>query len=332
MMDYAAQIYALDDSDLELLIDDWVATMRELYPDSDRFSGPGDMGRDIVGYRSTVRFDGPWDNYQCKQLKRPLGEPEMLRELAKIFFHSSAGHFPLPEKYIFVAPKGAVRSVRALISQPSKIAPRLIEQWNNWCADHMIEGEHHSLQPKVRQAIESYAFEKVTLLEAGKFVRDPSMKPVLVKWFNADPGAAPIGQAPQLIQPEEANYVAQLFKAYEERGSPCFDCSDDALNHTEFGPHFRLQRERFFDAAAFKRYYRDSTEPEVLHIFENDIYHGVFDTHDSKHPDTMTKIAAVMNEAKSVSVSGVLGKYSRVPVKQGFCHHFANDGRLPWLK
>lgn len=332
MIDYAQQIYALGDSDLERLIDDWVATMRARYPDSDRFSGPGDMGRDVVGYRTALRFDGPWDNYQCKQLKKPLGEPDMLRELAKIFFHSAAGHFPRPAAYIFVAPRGAVRTVRALISQPSKIGPRLIEQWDAWCADYMVDGEHHPLCTTVRGLIDTYPFENVVLLEAGKLVRDAAMKPVLVSWFGADPGEAPVGAAPSSIQPEEASYIAQLFRAYQERGAPCFTCGDDALAHAEFGEHFRVQRERFFDAAAFKRYYRDSTEPKVLSTFENDIYHGVFDTHGSVHQDTFTKITAVMNEAKGVAVSGVLGKYARVPVKQGVCHHFANDGRLPWLK
>jgi hypothetical protein len=172
----------------------------------------------------------------------------------------------------------------------------------------------------------------VTLFEAGKLVRTDAMKPVLVKWFDADPGDAPIGSVPEAMQPEEAAYVAQLLAAYHEQGAPPYATGDEALVDTEFGPHFRVQRERFFDAAAFKRYYRDSTEPVVLATFEKDIFHGVFDTHGLVHTDTMTKIAAVMSEAKSVSVSGVLGKYARVPVKQGVCHHFANDGVLPWVK
>jgi hypothetical protein len=70
----------------------------------------------------------------------------------------------------------------------------------------------------------------------------------------------------------------------------------------------------------------------VLATFERDIFHGVYDTHGLTHADTMAKIAAVMIEAKNVEVSGVLQRYARVPVKQGVCHHFANDGKLPWLK
>lgn len=332
MINYAAQIYALDDDDLERLIDDWVASMRSRYPDSDRFSGPGDMGRDVVGYHSIARFDGPWDNYQCKQLRNPLGEPAMLRELAKIFFHSAAGQFPPPNHFIFVAPRGAVRTVRALIAAPSTIAPRLIEQWDMWCAAHLVENEHHPLSPAIRQIIDAFAFEKVSLMEAGKLVRTEAMKPVLVSWFSADPGDAPVGEAPDQMQAEEAAYVAQLLAAYKERGAPEFASGEDALMHGEFGEHFRVQRDRFFDAAAFKRYYRDSTEPAVLATFEKDIFHGVYDTHGLTHADTMAKIAAVMIEAKNVELSGVLQRYARVPVKQGVCHHFANDGKLPWSK
>lgn len=332
LIDYANQIYCLNDADLERLTDDWVASKRKQYPDSDRFSGPGDMGRDVVGYHTEQRLDGPWDNYQCKQLRKPLGEPEMLRELAKVFFHSAAGHFALPTKYIFVAPRGAVRAVRTLISQPSKIRPRLIEQWDAWCAGYMVDGESHPLTDEVLSLISGFEFSNVSLLEAGKLVRDDAMKPILVKWFGADPGEAPEGTVPDTVQEEEASYVAQLFKAYQERGAPTFASADDALGHPEFGQHFRVQRERFFDAVSFQRYYRDSTEPEVLVNFEKDIFHGIFDTHGTSHADTMAKIAAVMSEAKSIQVSGVLQKYARVVVKQGFCHHFANDGRLPWVK
>lgn len=332
MIDYASRIYALVDTDLERLIDDWIASKRSDYPDSDRLSGAGDMGRDVVGFHTAKRFDGPWDNYQCKQLRRSLGEPEMLRELAKMVFHSAAGHFELPDNYVFVAPKGAVRAVRDLISHPSRIAPRLREQWDTWCAGHMVKDETHPLSPEIETKIAAFAFENVSLLEAAKLVRDSAMAKVLVTWFGADPGQAPVGEAPVEIQPEEASYVAQLFAAYKEQGAPDFGSGDEALAHAAFGEHFRIQRERFFDAAAFQRYYRDSTEASVLETFERDIFHGVVDTHGLSHADTMAKIAAVMIEAKSVSVSGVLRPYARIAVKQGTCHHFANDGRLPWHK
>ena len=331
-VDYATRIYALSDADLERLTDDWVASLRSRYPDSDRFSGPGDMGRDVVGYRSTARFDGDWDNYQCKQLRKALGEPEFLRELGKIFFHSEAGHFSLPTEFVFVAPRGAVRTVRDLVTHPSKIGPRLIAQWPDWIAKRLAEGQDHPLSGEVLALIDSFDFEGVSLLEAGKLVRRDDMKPVLVKWFGADPGEAPVGRAPDSVQPEEASYVSQLFTAYQEKGAPGFASGAEALAHETFGQHFKIQRERFFDAASFKRYYRDSTEPSVLITFENDIFHGVFDTHSLTYPDAMEKIAAVMTEAKNVPISGVLGKYARVPVKQGIVHHFANEGSLPWVK
>ena len=330
--DYAARIYALNDADLERLTDDWVASMRSRYPDSDRFSGAGDMGRDVVGYRTAARFDGPWDNFQCKQLRKPLGEPEFIRELGKIFHHSLAGNFRLPAHFYYVAPRGAVRNVRDLIGQPSRIGPRLIAKWDDWCASNLVEDETIALSDKVREEIGCYDFANVTLLESSKLIRTDAMLPVLVKWFDADPGAAPVGSMPPVVMPEEAKYVSQLFKAYQERGAGSFASGDEALAHAEFGPHFRVQRERFFDAAAFKRYYRDSTEPAVLETFENDMFHGVFDTHGLNHADTMTKITAVMNEAKNVSVSGILGKYARVAVKQGVVHHFANEDVLPWVK
>ena len=290
------------------------------------------MGRDVVGYHSAARFDGNWDNYQCKQLRKALGEPEFFRELGKIFYHSAQGEFRLPAHFYFVAPRGAVRNVKNLIGHPSKIGPRLMGQWDTWCANDLVEGQNIALSDSIRLAIESFNFQDVTLLEAAKLVRTDAMLPVLVKWFDADPGAAPAGIVPAAVQPDEAVYVSQLFRAYEEQGAPLFGSGDEALADMKFGAHFRVQRERFFDAAAFKRYYRDSTEPVVLQAFENDMFHGVFDTHSGTHPDILAKITAVMNEAKNVAVAGVLGRYARVPVKQGVIHHFANDDVLPWVK
>jgi hypothetical protein len=42
------------------------------YLEVQRFTGPGDMGRDVVGYLTRSRHEGPWHNYQCKQYGRSL--------------------------------------------------------------------------------------------------------------------------------------------------------------------------------------------------------------------------------------------------------------------
>lgn len=323
-------IYTLDDDDLERLIDDWVGHKTSKYHSSEIFAGAGDMGRDVVGYRTASKLEGPWDNFQCKQLKKTLTRPDMLRELAKIFYYSSQGHFSLPARYTFVAPTGINRRATELLTHPTKLAAALKEEWNAVCASHISDGVVINLDPALEAMIDGFDFNNVDSLDATRLANDPSMKPVLVDWFGADPGAPPRGSTPEEIQPEETKYLEQLVAAYgQRRGTPYADATA-ALECSEYGGRLKDQRTRFFEAARFKRYYRDNTPGEVLQSFEDDVYHSVIETYHANHADVLAKVDAVMERAAAISVTGVLHKYARVPVRQGTCHHFANDGVLEW--
>jgi hypothetical protein len=91
------------------------------------------------------------------------------------------------------------------------------------------------------------------------------------------------------------------------------------------------QRERFFDADAFTRFYRDNTMSEEIDILHRDIMHGISDVHSGEHKDSLARHDAVMAQT-NVQPTGVLSRYARVPVKQGVCHHFANEDRIRWRK
>jgi len=40
----------MTDTDLEQFVRDWVALKKKDYVEIERFTGPGDRGRDVVGY------------------------------------------------------------------------------------------------------------------------------------------------------------------------------------------------------------------------------------------------------------------------------------------
>ena len=42
-------------------------------------------------------------------------------------------------------------------------------------------------------------------------------------------------------------------------------------DHAEFGVHLAMQRERFFDADAFSRFYRDNTMSEEIDVLNKDM-------------------------------------------------------------
>lgn len=324
-------ILALPDVELEKFVREWVL-LKKTYAGVQRFTGPGDMGRDVVGYLTQARHEGPWHNYQCKQYGRPVPLDVGLREIGKILYYAHLGEFTAPVAYYFVAPKGVVRTLRKLISKPSEFKATLLDTWPQYCARGISDKSAVNLTPELTAFIEAWDFAYIDSLSVDDILEDAAGNAVMVKWFGADPGPAPKGTTPEDVQAHELPYIEQLLDAYGERNQRHFPNHTDVKEHEEFGPHLDLQRERFFDAAAFSRFYRDNTMSEEIDTLHHDVLHGVIDTHRIHHADSLARVDAVMAQAANVHPSGVLSRYARVPVKQGICHHFANEGRLIWRK
>ena len=333
MTDYFRLILALDDKQLERFVRDWIALKKDEYFEVRGFGGAGDLGRDVVGFVTDKRHEGPWHNYQCKQyVRRQVQYNEALIELAKTFYHADANGFTMPERYAFVAPHGLNRRLESLFDKPDEFRNTLLSTWDATCAKHIIDKKTVPLTAQLRAKIEGYNFGRVTRLDIGDIMAHPRVQLVLHRHFGADPGPAPRGSTPAAIDPAEIPYVSQLVDAYSERSGLALASPQDALDNPHHGPHLRKQRERFYDADFFMRYYRDNTAPDVLPTLENDIENGIFDIHHRLHNDTLDRIDAVMAQAATVDVSGPLRPHARVSVKQGVCHRFANDGRLRWKK
>lgn len=333
MTDFDRRILALDDKDLERFVRDWAELKKDEYHEVRRYGGSGDLGRDVVGFLSRKRHEGPWHNYQCKQyLQRRLPYADGLIELAKIFYHADANGFTLPARYAFVAPHGLSRRLELLFDKPEHFRTTFLESWDALCAQNIVAKTTIPLTPQLRSKIEAYDFGCVTRIDIDEILAHPRVQLVLHRHFGADPGPAPVGSAPAAIDPSEIPYLSQLVDAYGERSGNPITSPEDALADATHGPHIRRQRERFYDADFFMRYYRDNTAPEVLPTLESDIENGIFDVHNRLHNDTLERIDAVMAQAAVVDLSGPLRPHARVSVKQGVCHRFANDGRLRWKK
>jgi hypothetical protein len=333
MENYNRRILSLDDDELERFVLHWVECKSKSYVEFERFSGSGDLGRDVVGFLSSERHEGGWHNYQCKQYARPISTDMGILEIGKILYYAYKGEFTAPDKYFFVAPRGVNRNLNTLIFNPSKFRETLITEWDKYCgASKIIENQHIPLDASLKAFIEAYDFSNITRYTIDKILSDPDVKPVLIKWFGADPGPAPKGIVPTTILVSELPYISQLVDAYANRDGKLFSSHAEIETHPKHGQHLARQRERFHDAEAFKRFYRDNTEEEVLMIVEEDIYHGVAETHEADYRDILCCVDAVMTQAAKTTVSGILAQHTRNSVKQGICHHFANEGRLRWRK
>ena len=244
--------------------------------------------------------------------------------------HAAAGEFKLPRAYYFVAPKGVVRNVQTYIAHPERFRAACSANWPEFCANYLVEGKPVPLTPEISAMIASFDFKEVYALDANSLVNDRFIKPVLVQWFGHDPGEAPRGSVPGSLQAEEAVYLRQLADVYGEQTGAVCASAEAVLADPRWSSHLRTQRTRYFEAAEFKRYYRDSTPAQYLNTFQDDIYDGVIDVYENQHTDKLDRVKKVLTQAANIQASGVLATYARVPVKQGICHHFANEGRLSW--
>lgn len=329
-INHAALLRALPSDQLEEFVDDWLDQRTKLYIEHELWRGTGDMGRDVTGYLTTQRMEGAWDNFQCKQLNEKLSEASAFVELGKIFMHAAADAYSLPNSYTFVAPRGVVRRVQHFVAHPKAFQQAIIDQWDEVIASRLVEKSTILLCPQIRHQIKSFNFTKIYWLDATRLVNDPSAMPALVKWFDADPGPWLREVVPSEIQVGESSYISQLLQLYAAKGPREYPDAATALASTEHGAHLRDQRTRFFDAMAFDRFYRDSTPADYLPAFKEEIYHGVVDTHRDDYASGLTRLNEVMKRAGVLQPSGILGKHAGIPVKQGTCHQFSNEGRLPW--
>ena len=321
----------MDDKDLEVFIHRWVARQVKKYPDHHLFGNASDLGRDAVGFLSLNRHDDEWDNFQCKMLSRTVDDGTMHEEIGKILFHASEGEFTPPRRYSFVAPKGFNRKAEKLLYSPSFFKQQMLDEWDKRCAKRIRSGPPIPLSENLRAVIEAYPFEHIFGIDLPKILTMDDIKLVLADAFGDDPGDAPTGIVPVEISDTEG-YVQQLIGIYSDDERRAFADAAEVLRHAKHGPNLTMQRRRYFDADAFRRYFRDNLDPEHIEKFSDEILSSVFDLYAST--SGIDRLNQVMKCAGSLPVSGIFGRHNRATaqVKQGTCHHLANDGVLPWNK
>lgn len=327
---YSRHILGLSDTDLEQFVRDWVSEKTPKYFEVKRFTGSGDRGRDVVGFLSDLRHEGKWDNYQCKQYASTLPTSTALHEIGKILYYAYSGDFSAPNKYYFVAPRGVNRNLEKLIYNPTKFRDELILKWDQNCAKSIIENRTIPLTVGLRTYLEAFDYSKIDRWKLDDFIGDQHIKPVLFKWFGEDPGPAPKGSIPSDIQAIEQKYISKLVSAYGQREGVTFGEMSALSRHPSHLSHLNRQRERFYDAESFRRFYRDNTNQNVIVDFENEILHGVIDVCEATHNDSLDRVNAVMTQAATLTPSGILAVHAAIPVKQGICHLFANNDQLNW--
>lgn len=329
-LSYSRDILAMGDKELEVFVHRWVAQQTKDYVDHEEFGNANDLGRDVVGFVTVNRHEGAWDNYQCKMLGKTLDDGSMYQEIGKILYFASEGNFTPPRKYIFVAPKGFNRKAEYLLNNPNKFRELILSDWDKRCAKKITSKQSIPLTAELKKIIEEFDFTNITGIDVAKMLTLNGIDFVLADTFGDDPGESPEGDVPENVSAEESEYIRQLLAVYSDHESKIFLNISEILNHPIHKLGFNLHRRRYYDADAFRRHFRDNLKPEHLNKFNDEILAGVYDVYCST--DGMQRIANVMTQASVIDITGIFGRHKRasIQVRQGTCHHFANEGTLPW--
>lgn len=87
-----------------------------------------------------------------------------------------------------------------------------------------------------------------------------------------------------------------------------------------------------YSAEAFKAFYRDNTVEGVLDAFEREVFKGIKPSLFLPYNNSFERMCSVLSDAGKIQPSGKLALHGKVDVKQGYCHHFANQERLNWRR
>lgn len=335
MKSLAISLKELEDDQLEEFIELFVERIGEGYVAVHRLGQANDKGRDVVGFLTDAKHEAAWHLYQSKRktYASALGVGEALVELGKVFYHHAGGgaYKTLPTKYVFVSPRGVSGTLRDLILNPSDLKAELLAKWDTHCKTGITTrgGKPTPLTPELKALIEAYDFSQISYLSATDIVKHKAAGPALGRVLKVPPGEAPAGEAPADLQPEEIEYLDQLRQVYGEARGAAFATVDAILTDAEYGPDLDDHRTRFFEASVFKRFHRDNTDALALTAFQKDIYLGVIGVHRRGHPTGFQRLCAVMDHA-SLMATAIGGTLVRVPVRQGVCHHLANEGKMKW--
>lgn len=328
------QILLYSPDEWEGFTHEWVHYKKASYQKVVRLSGATDLGIDVAGLCDASAFNGTWDNYQCKHYNEALTPSVAIPEIAKMLWHSFQGAFAPPRAYAFVAPKGCGISLQKLLLDPAALKARLIEKWDDWCADAITSTMTIALDGAFRTYVDDFDFSIFGFKTALEILDDHRNTPYHAARFGGGlPDRPKPSSPPATPATSESRYLKQLFDAYgDHRKTPIADLN--GLNGwPDLIEHYGRQREFFYHAESLRNFARDNVPPGTFEDLQAEVYAGVADVTASPHADALARVNATTQAAAQLSVTANgLIHVTKVQDKRGICHQLANEDRLTWLK
>jgi len=330
----AKLIELLEPAQWEEFTEEWASSLK-FYQVVERWSGAGDMGRDIVAFTTDKKFAGPWDNYQCKRYALKLTPSEVWVELGKIIYYSFNGEFPSPTNYYFVASKGVGLSLKQLLTNPAKLRQGLIENWDGYCKKGITETTEIPLDDGLLNYLNKFNFAIFKHKTVAELVAGHAKTIFHVRRFGTAtfPERPSVEAPPNAIQKKESRYVEQLFEVYSEKLAQQLNSPDQLTAYPELEKHFNRSREVFYYAESLRNFPRDSVDPGAFDEIREEIYHGVVNTYEMDYASGYNRLATTLQQAGNIMPNcNALCIRVQTQDKHGICHHLANEDRFIWVK
>lgn len=325
-------IQTYDPDEWEVFIEEWATGLSPRYVRVQRFGGSGDRGVDVAGFKTDRGFEGDWDCFQGKHYDKSLAPSNAWPEMLKIFLLPvTTPIYRLPSSYSFIAPRGLGTHLAHLISTPTELRSKFLEQVESSMAKPFRE-----LENDTRSAVHALAsatdFSMFGTVEVLALLDQHKSTPYYAARFGGGLPARPTSEdPPQTVHPEELVYLTKLVDAYQER-YPAVDSIASAGVHAKAGSHLQRQRESFFRAEALRTFARDQVLPNTFEGLQNELFDAVIETADAEHSDGLERLRHTLEQAVNAQLSAnALIQVTEPADRRGICHQLANDDRLTWV-
>jgi hypothetical protein len=339
-LDPVVRVRTYSADEFEGLIQDWayyyLQASLKIYCLVVRTGGSGDKGRDVVGYCTWPPAGRDYDIFQCKHYHHPLHPAELWVEFGKLCLFTFEGTIKVPRSYQIVAPHDVGPSVLQLLESPGTIGEKLVAEWPTRCQGEMRKPDGVPLTDDLKRHILDFDFTIVKSKPIHEVVGELRQTPCFAPRFGGGLQVAPPIDPvpPDVIQPNESRYVAQLVEAYrDESRDDSLDLAD-VPTHDEFGRHFTRSRERFYCAESVERFARDAlVGGQGFSDVRDQVLDAVIDVaEDQQHSSGYRRVVAVTDQAaRTPVVAHPLRSYIKIKCLQGICHQLANEDRLTWV-
>lgn len=324
------RIYFYSSDEWELFIREWVTGLAEDYVQIKRLGGPNDKGVDVAAFKTKEGFEGAWDCYQGKHYAATLRLSDAVPEIVKLFVGVTGGHYVMPDRYGFLAPRGCGATLNRLLSKPTKLREEFLKHLKPGCT-HVSELPAGMLEAVRALATETAfsIFHSVEILDALETHRKTTY--YTARFGGPLPSRPPVEAPPVGLADHEARYVCKLLDVYAEQ-KPADPLNEASLSsHPRFGAHFQRQRISFYSAEALRLYARDSVPDGTFEALQDDIHGGVIETAEANHACGIDRLRAVLTISTQLDLrSHALVSVSRLDDRKGICHQLANEDRLTW--